>query len=102
MSTLREAFDKAVEDNPHALDVDGALIAAGQTMASAIDSITADPEATATEKTKALYLTPHLVSILKELLATPAARQQFNIATGDAKKASRLALIKGQAKSPKE
>lgn len=98
MATLLEAFDSAVADNKHKEDVDAALIEAGRTMAKAIDDITADDSATATEKTKALYLTPHLVSILRELLATPAARQQFNLTATDSKKASRLSLIKEQAK----
>lgn len=98
MTTLRESFDKAVADNKHKEDVDGALIATGQTMATAIDDILKDPSATATDKTKALYLTPHLVAILKELLATPAARKQFGLAAADQKKASRLGLIKDQAK----
>ena len=98
MSGLREAFDKAVEDNKHTEDVDAALIEAGRSMATAIDDIVADESASASDKTKALYLTPHLVSILRELLATPAARKQFGLAAADQKKASRLTQIKGHAK----
>lgn len=100
MATIREAFDAAVAANTHTEDVDGALIETGRTIADSIDKITADPTATPTEKTKALYLSPHLVSILRELLATPAARKQFNLQTADTKKASRLTLIKDQAKKP--
>lgn len=95
---LREAFDLALEGNPSITAVDGAIVAAGQSMADAIDDIIADPDATATEKTKALYLVPHLTNILRELLATPAARKQFGAAAADQKKGSRLTLIKDQAK----
>lgn len=102
MTTLLAAFDKAVADNKHKEDVDGAVIATGQSLAKAIDDILADPEASASDKTKALYLTPHLVAILKELLATPAARKQFGLAAADQKKASRLTLIKEQAAAAQE
>ena len=47
---------------------------------------------------EALYLAPHLVAILRELLATPAARKAMGLASADTKKASRLQLIKDQAK----
>lgn len=97
MSSLLTKYNQAVEDNKHKEDVDEALIEAGRTIAKAIDDITADPEASATEKTKALYLTPHLVSILRELLATPAARKAVGLAAADQKKASRLSLIKDVA-----
>lgn len=95
---LLTAFNQAVEDNQNVELVDKAIIETGRSIADAIDSITADPEASATDKTKALYLTPHLVSILRELLATPAARKQFGLSAADSKKASRLTLIKDAAK----
>lgn len=95
--TLRAAFDKAVEDNPNIADVDAATVQAGRSIADAIDKITADENATPTEKTKALYLTPHLISILKELLATPLSRKLVGLAVGEKKEASRLELIQRQA-----
>ena len=97
MPTLLEAFDSAVEGNKQIEAVDAAAVATGRQIAATIDAVLADPDATATEKTKALYLAPHLVSILKELLATPLARKQMGLAAADQKKASRLTLIKGQA-----
>ncbi|WIC89427.1 terminase small subunit [Microbacterium phage BAjuniper] len=97
--TLLAKFDAAAQSNTHLETVDDALIEAGRSIAKAIDDITADPEASATEKTKALYLTPHLVSILRELLATPAARKQFGLAAAESKKASRLELMKNAAKA---
>lgn len=103
MATILESYNAAIADNPHTEDLDAALIETGRAIADSIDKITADPEATATEKTKALYLAPHLVSILRELLATPAARKAVGLAAADQKKASRLGLIKDAAKkAPKE
>ena len=98
MATLLDAFNSAVEGNKQVESVDSAIVETGRTMAKAIDDIIADPEASATEKTKALYLAPHLVAILRELLATPAARKAMGLASADTKKASRLQLIKDQAK----
>jgi len=96
---LLAAFNQAVKDNKHLEPVDNATIEAGRSIAKAIDDITADPEASATDKTKALYLTPHLISILRELLATPAARKALGLAAADQKKAGRLSLIKDNAKA---
>lgn len=98
MATLLDAFNSAVEGNKQVESVDSAIVETGRTMAKAIDDIIADPEASATDKTKALYLAPHLVAILRELLATPAARKAMGLASADTKKASRLQLIKDQAK----
>ncbi len=95
MANLLAAFNAAVEGNKQVeVKVDDAIIESGRTVAKAIEDILADPDASATEKTKALYLIPHIVSILRELLATPAARKQFNVAAGDAKGSSRIANIK--------
>ena len=98
MATLLEAFDSAVAGNKQIEAVDAATVATGRSIAETIDKVLADDTATATDRTKALYLAPHLVSILKELLATPLARKQMGLATADTKKASRLQLIKDQAK----
>ena len=99
MAGLLTAFDAAVAGNKQIeAVVDDAVVATGRSIAETIDKVLADPEATASDKTKALYLAPHLVSILKELLATPLARKQMGLVTADTKKASRLQLIKDQAK----
>lgn len=65
------AFDAAV-GNLALSKADGALVAAGRRLAERIDAASAsiDPEA----ETKAMYLTPHLMNVLRELGATPAAR----------------------------
>lgn len=103
MAGLLTAFDAAVAGNKQIeAVVDDAVVATGRSIAKAIDDILADPTATATDKTKALYLAPHLVAILRDLLATPLARKQMGLATADTKKASRLQLIKDQAKKAQQ
>lgn len=72
MGDLRKAYDgtvKACGLTP----ADGALVEAGRKIADRIDEATDTGEGQ--EVTKALYLTPHLVNILREMLATPAARK---------------------------
>lgn len=97
--SLLSAFDDAVKGNRQIeAEVDKAIIESGRSVARAIDDILADPDASATEKTKALYLIPHIVGILRELLATPAARKNFGVAANDTKKASRIANIKDNIK----
>ena len=101
MGKLLTAFESAVAEGANKqveAGVDDAIIQTGRSIAESIDLILADPEASATDKTKALYLAPHLVAILRELLATPAARKQMGLAAADTKKASRLQLMKDQAK----
>lgn len=99
---LLAAYESAVSANKHAEEVDAAIIEAGRQMAESIDKVLADPEASATDKVKALYLTPHLVGILREMLATPQARKQMGLAATETKKASRLELIKQQAKKAQQ
>lgn len=101
MGALLTAFNKAVEEGTNKqvkAGVDDAIIETGRSIAESIDLILADPEASASDRTKALYLAPHLVAILRELLATPAARKQMGLAAADTKKASRLQLMKDAAK----
>lgn len=57
-------------------DVDAALVAAGETICRQVDATLDDPAATQTDRTKALYLLPHLVNILREMEATPKARAE--------------------------
>ncbi|WNT44396.1 terminase small subunit [Microbacterium phage Nicky22] len=105
MGALLTAFNKAVEEGTNKqveVGVDDAIIQTGRSIAESIDAILADPTATATDRTKALYLAPHLVAILRELLATPAARKQMGLAANDTKKASRLQLMKDQAKKAQQ
>ena len=93
MDTLLSSYEKSLASSTVVSDVDAAAVEAGRTIARAIDRIVADPTATPTEVTKALYLTPHLVSILRELLATPLARKNVGMAVAEQKQASRLSLI---------
>jgi hypothetical protein len=99
MAGLLAAFNDAVAGNRQIeLKVDDAIIESGRAVAKAIDDTIADPEASAADKVKALYLIPHIVSILRELLATPAARKSFGVAANDTKKASRIQNIKDNIK----
>lgn len=69
---LSEAYERTVaecEPGP----VDAALVQAGRTIALQIDA--AKDAGAGLEVTKALYLVPHLLNVLRELLATPAARR---------------------------
>jgi hypothetical protein len=69
---MRDAYDASLTSSPHINDVDQALIESGRTIADRIDAAIALGEGQ--EVTKALFLLPHMVNILRELLATPAAR----------------------------
>lgn len=72
LTPLTEAFDRTIE-SLEVEDVDGALIAFGRRYCEQIDAASGlgDP----TTVTKALHLMPHVVNILRELGATPAARK---------------------------
>lgn len=65
------------------LEKDAAIIIAAKKVAQSIDELTkagSDPELLV----KATYATPHLVNILKEMLATPASRRQIAAASKEA------------------
>lgn len=69
---LRAAFDAAVAANPAVSVIDGALVESGRVLADRVDE--ALLTGVGQEVTKALYLIPHLVGILRELRATPSSR----------------------------
>jgi len=70
---LRNAFDtSAVTSDDLDRDVDAALMEAGRKIADRVDEAVATGEGQ--EVTKALYLVPHMVNVLREMLATPASR----------------------------
>lgn len=77
MGDLLDSFDKTVKDNGLLTTTDSALVEAGRTIANQIDY--AVENLSGQDVTKALYLTPHLVNILREMLATPAARKAAGI-----------------------
>lgn len=70
-SRMVQAFESTVESLV-TVDADAALIAAGRRIAEKIDAAAAGTDPVA--ETKSLYLVPHLMNVLRELGATPAAR----------------------------
>jgi hypothetical protein len=71
--SLAIAFEKTVAESSLIQPVDEAVVEAGRKLAARIDEAVEFGEGP--DVTKALYLTPHLLNILRELLATPAARK---------------------------
>lgn len=59
-------------------DVDASVIEAGRRIAMSIDAAAGTGDRVA--ETKALYLIPHLMNVLRELGATPAAREELSAA----------------------
>ena len=70
--SVRAAVDESIQINGHLLPEDAGLVAAARAVADRIDGAIA--EESGSELTKALYLIPHVTSLLREMLATPAAR----------------------------
>lgn len=73
-SGLTAAFEESLADLD-TRDADSAVIEAGRATAKQIDE--ALEHGTAYERTKALYLLPHLMNVLRELGATPASRESL-------------------------
>lgn len=69
---LRRAFDVSVASSRHTDGRDSALVEAGRSIADRIDS--AITVGDGVEVTKALYLIPHMLNVLREMYATPASR----------------------------
>lgn len=88
---LRHAFDASASSSDQVREVDAALIEAGRKIADRVDAAVASGDGM--ETTKALYLLPHMVNVLRELLATPASRQAAGIA-GRTAKESKLAQLR--------
>lgn len=80
---LRKAFDEsaATAEDMHA-SVDQGLLEAGRKIADRVDEAVATGEGQ--EVTKALYLVPHMVNVLREMLATPASRSAAKTAAAKA------------------
>jgi hypothetical protein len=70
---LRTAFDTSAQTASDVQDVDAALLEAGRKIADRVDEAVANGDGM--ELTKALYLLPHMVNVLREMLATPASRK---------------------------
>jgi len=91
MADLRDAFDRSVKANAElAGDLDAALIESGRTIAERVDEAIATGEGQ--EVTKALYLVPHLMNVLREMYATPKARHDAGLGKEDAR--GKLASIR--------
>jgi len=88
---LRNAFDASAATSQHTTEVDTALIEAGRTIADRVDAAVASGNGL--EATKALYLVPHMLNVLREMLATPASRQAAGVAASQAK-GNRLAELR--------
>lgn len=94
--TLEGAFVQAVADMAWLEDSDGALVAAGRKIAKNVDEVLGSLDADGTAKTKALYLTPHFVNILRELGGTPATRK--DLTQGEQKVTGKLAAMRAADK----
>lgn len=70
-TVMVDEFDKSIDALSLAPE-DGAIVSAGRRIAEKIDAAAGGMDPVA--ETKALYLVPHLVNLLRELGATPAAR----------------------------
>lgn len=85
---MRDAFDEsaaaAAGVDRH---LDASILASGRAIADRIDAALCSDDAT--ETTKALYMVPHLVNILRELGATPKARLDEVAQTAGAAAAAR-------------
>lgn len=70
---MRNAFDASAATSSEVQQVDAALLEAGRKIADRVDEAVANGDGL--ELTKTLYLLPHMVNVLREMLATPASRQ---------------------------
>lgn len=89
---LRQAFDQSASTSADVTDVDAALLEAGRKIADRVDAAVASGEGQ--EVTKALYLVPHMVNVLREMLATPASRELAKKAATAAPEGSKLAQLR--------
>jgi len=97
MGDLREAFDRSAQANTQlAGPIDDALLEAGRKIADRVDEATATGEGQ--EVTKALYLIPHMMNVLREMYATPKARIEGGIGKEDA--GGKLAEVRDLRKRP--
>lgn len=91
MADLSDAYDETVKANGQLVGkLDDALVEAGRKIAARVDEATATGEGQ--EVTKALYLLPHLMNVLREMHATPNARLEAGIGKEEAR--GKLASIR--------
>ena len=77
MAGIRDAFDASISASSLIDPVDAAIVAAGRALADQIDF--AVDNLTGQDVTKALYLMPHLVNVLREMYATPKSRKEAGL-----------------------
>lgn len=91
--TMRNAFDQSAKTsadlNP---GWDAGLVEAGRQIADRVDAAVATGEGQ--ELTKALYLVPHMLNVLREMLATPASRANAHGSAPSAPKESKVAQLR--------
>jgi hypothetical protein len=93
---LATAYEQALATSTTTESVDGALIEAGRTIANRVDEAIATGDGL--ETTKTMYLMPHLVNVLRELLATPASRASAGGAVAPARE-GKLAELRAVARN---
>jgi hypothetical protein len=96
MGELRDAFDASVEASGLIEPVDEALVESGRKIADRVDEATTTGEGQ--EVTKALYLLPHLMNVLREMYATPKVRREAGVGKEDAR--GKLAEVRDLRKRP--
>lgn len=96
MGDLASSFEQTIRASNLTRPVDAALVETGRQIAGQIDF--AVENLSGQDLTKALYLAPHLVNILRELLATPASRHAAGLVE-EGSTVSKLATVRAMAKS---
>lgn len=75
---LEGAFERSVESSKELVDgLDDALVESGRVIAHRVDVAVESGEGQ--EVTKALYLLPHLMNVMREMYATPKSRREAGV-----------------------
>lgn len=97
MGDLLGAFEKTVRANQELVgDLDAAVTEAGRVIAARVDEAVESGEGQ--EVTKALYLLPHLMNVLREMYATPKSRLEAGLGKEEAR--GKLAEVRDLRKRP--
>ena len=97
MAELQDAFAESVAANRELIgSLDAALVESGRVIAERVDAAIQSGEGQ--EVTKALYLLPHLMNVLREMYATPKSRNDAGIGKEAAR--GKLAEVRDLRKRP--
>lgn len=97
MADLLSAFERSVKANRELNGaLDAALVESGRTIAERVDHAVETGEGQ--EVTKALYLVPHLMNVLREMYATPKSRHEAGLGKEGAR--GKLAEVRDLRKRP--